>query len=76
MDFQFDFRLEDATPAQADALLETIILWADRRNCWIAGGYHRIEVPDEEVKYEEDHNPSSDHRAGPGPDPGPAGIAR
>jgi hypothetical protein len=48
--FQFDFRLEDATSEQADALLETIILWADHRNCWIAGGYHPLdtskEVPD------------------------------
>jgi len=60
--FQFDFRLEDATPAQADALLETILLWADRRNCWIAGGYHRADggVPSEEVKREENENIAAD----------------
>jgi hypothetical protein len=65
MNFQFDFRLEDATPEQADALLETIALWADHRNCWIAGGFHRtcpadrrrVEAPGEEVP-DGDHAPA------------------
>ena len=47
MDFQFDFRLEDATQEQAELLLEMICTWADHRNCWIAGGYHRQDpAPD------------------------------
>jgi hypothetical protein len=74
MNFQFDFRLEDANLEQADALLESITLWADHRNCWIAGGYHRIDTS-EEMKCEKGPNLSNDRHSGPGPDPGPVGAA-
>ena len=59
MNFHFDFRLEDATPEQADALLETIALWVDHRNCWIAGGFHRLEeAPDAKEEPDGDHAPA------------------
>ena len=53
--FQFDFRLEDATEEQAELLLEMICAWADHRNCWIAGGYRRAEAdPSPSPRYSEE----------------------
>ncbi len=68
MNYRFEFTLEDATQDQAELLLEMVCAWADHRNCWIAGGYHRIG-PDagEEVKDEEPGAPG-DTGTDPGPD--------
>lgn len=48
MDWLYTFTVEGLTPAQAEALLDLIVTYAESHNATVGGGYTPQDVTDEQ----------------------------